>query len=180
MGERVLAASNIVRSLYVLLLIPVWGFASATSSLTSYLIGSGRKEEVIRLVMRSEMLSLASVLVVLVVSAFFSHDLLMLFTTDVTLVKFTSPILLVVAVAGPMLSIGMIAFQAVAGTGKTNITLLFETSDLVLYLFFAFLFSTVLHFSISAVWTVEILYGTFLAVSSLLYLKYGKWRNASI
>ncbi|HUX53358.1 MAG TPA: MATE family efflux transporter [Williamwhitmania sp.] len=180
MGERVLAASNIVRSLYVLLLIPVWGFASATSSLTSYLIGSGRKEEVIGLVMRSEMLSLASVLVVLVVSAFFSHDLLMLFTTDMALVKFTSPILLVVAVAGPMLSIGMIAFQAVAGTGKTNITLLFETSDLVIYLIFAFLFSMVLHFSISAVWTVEILYGTFLAVSSLLYLKYGKWRNASI
>lgn len=180
MGERVLAASNIVRSLYVLLLIPVWGIASATSSLTSYLIGSGRKEEVMGLVMRSEMLSLLSVIGVLAVSTFFSHDLLLLYSTDMTLVEFTTPILRVVAIAGPMLSIGIIAFQAVAGTGKTNITLLFETSDLVLYLLFAFLFSSVWHFSASAVWTVEILYGSFLAVASLLYLRYGKWRNASI
>jgi putative efflux protein, MATE family len=180
MGEKVLAASNIVRSLYVILLIPVWGISSATSSLTSYLIGGGRKEEVVGLVFRAELLSFIAVLLILGVSTFFSYDLLMLYTTDRALVDFTAPILLVVAIAGPVLSVGMIAFQAVAGTGNTNITLLIETVNLILYLLVAFLFSSVWHFSVSTVWTVEILYGSFLAISSFLYLKYGKWRNTSI
>jgi len=179
MGERVLAASNIVRSLYVLLLIPVWGIASATSSLTSFLIGRGRKEEVMGLVWRAEILSLGCVLVVFLITGFFARDLLSLYTSDISLIEYTIPVLYVVALAAPVLSMGIIAFNGVAGTGKTTITLLLETTDLGIYVLLGFLFTSVLHLSISAVWTVEIFYGLFMAVTALLYLRYGNWRNAA-
>ncbi len=179
MGERVLAASNIVRSLYVLLLIPVWGIASATSSLTSFLIGQGRKEEVMKLVWKAEILSLISVMVVLVVAGFFARDLLSLYSTDLSLIEYTIPVLYVVAIAGPVLSMGTIAFNGVAGTGKTNITFILETADLGLYVFLGYLFSTVLGLSISAVWSVEIFYGLFMTIAALLYLRYGNWRKSA-
>lgn len=179
MGERVLAASNIVRSLYVLLLIPVWGIASATSSLTSFLIGRGRKDEVMGLVWRAEILSLLSVFVVLLISGFFARDLLSLYSNDVSLIEYTIPVLFVVAIAGPVLSLGVIAFNGVAGTGKTNVTFILETADLGLYVLLGYLFTTILGLSISAVWTVEIFYGLFMAIVALLYLKYGRWREAT-
>lgn len=179
MGERVLAASNIVRSLYVLLLIPVWGIASATSSLTSFLIGRGRKEEVMGLVWRAEVLSLGCVMVVMVITSLFARDLLSLYSNDLSLIEYTLPVLYVVAIAGPVLSVGFIAFNAVAGTGKTNVTFILETADLGLYVLLGFLFTKVLHLSISAAWTVEIFYGLFMAVAALLYLKYGNWRSSS-
>jgi len=46
MGERPLAVSNIVRSIYSILMIPALGFYSATYSLVSSTMGRGEAEEV--------------------------------------------------------------------------------------------------------------------------------------
>ena len=50
LGESALAVSNIIRSILVVLLVPVWGFATATNTLVSYLIGNNRTDEVMGLI----------------------------------------------------------------------------------------------------------------------------------
>jgi len=134
---------------------------------------------VMGLVWRAEVLSLGCVMVVMVITSLFARDLLSLYSNDLSLIEYTLPVLYVVAIAGPVLSVGFIAFNAVAGTGKTNVTFILETADLGLYVLLGFLFTKVLHLSISAAWTVEIFYGLFMAVAALLYLKYGNWRSSS-
>ncbi len=52
LGESALAVSNIIRSFYVILMIPMWGFGSATNTLVSNLIGRGKQAEVMSLVMK--------------------------------------------------------------------------------------------------------------------------------
>ena len=52
MGEHSLAISNVIRSIYVVMLIPIWGFTSATNTLVSFLIGRERTREVIPVVIK--------------------------------------------------------------------------------------------------------------------------------
>ncbi|MEO6758360.1 MAG: MATE family efflux transporter, partial [Saprospiraceae bacterium] len=47
LGERSLAISNLARTVYLLLSIPLWGFSSGVNTLVSNLIGQGRKDEVL-------------------------------------------------------------------------------------------------------------------------------------
>ena len=46
MGETELAISNIMRAVYLLFMIPCWGFASSVNTLVSNLIGKNKLEEV--------------------------------------------------------------------------------------------------------------------------------------
>jgi putative MATE family efflux protein len=71
-SETALAASNIARSYYMLLMIPVWGLSSATSSLVSNIIGQGRVDEVIPLLKKILLISVTANLIV-VQSIIFFH-----------------------------------------------------------------------------------------------------------
>jgi len=57
MGEMQLAVSNIVRSIYVVLLIPIMGFATSANTLVSSEIGKGKSNEVVSLTWRIAILS---------------------------------------------------------------------------------------------------------------------------
>ena len=50
LGERELAISHIIRSIYMVLMIPLFGFSSATNTLVSNLIGQGRSGQVLMLI----------------------------------------------------------------------------------------------------------------------------------
>jgi len=59
LGERQLAVSNLIRSLYTMYGVPVWALASTTNSMTSNLIGQNRREEVIPLIRKIALLSIS-------------------------------------------------------------------------------------------------------------------------
>ncbi len=47
LGEKALAVSNICRSIYMLMIIPIWGLSSACNTLVSNAMGEGLKDKVI-------------------------------------------------------------------------------------------------------------------------------------
>src|SRR4029079_2952240 len=57
LGERSLAISNLIRSLYTMYGVPVWALASTTNSMTSNLLGQKKPEEVIPLIKKISVLS---------------------------------------------------------------------------------------------------------------------------
>jgi putative MATE family efflux protein len=180
LGERALAVSNIMRSFYVVLMIPMWGFSSATSTLVSNLIGQGRKEEVISLAIKILRVCVLGVLVIVTIGSFFPEQVLAIYTDDSSLIRDSRDVLYIINASAVMLAVGFILFNAVSGTGKTQVSFIIEVITIVLYLAATYFMAEIYRAPVEIVWTVEFLYGLLLALFSWLYLRYGSWRQAAV
>ncbi|MEE4258613.1 MAG: MATE family efflux transporter [Bacteroidales bacterium] len=180
LGESSLAVSNIIRSIFVVLMMPIWGFSTATNTLVSYLIGQQRSGEVMSLILKIVRLCFLGVLAIVSIGLIFPEYVLSVYTNNAALIELGIPILYVVSIGALFLSIGFIFFNGVSGTGKTNVSLLIELIVLVIYLSYAYTMVYVAKVTIAGVWTTEILYGIMLAVFSFIYLKKGRWGESRI
>lgn len=175
-GETALAASNITRSFYMLLMIPVWGLSSATNSLVSNLIGQGRSEEVIPLIKKVLIIGVGVSLLVVQANIYFPEQIASFFTEESHLIEATVPLLRVIAGALIAFAFGMIIFSGLSGTGKTFTALIIETIAIAFYLGTAFFLVIVMNATAPLVWFVEVIYFTMLGVLSIIYLRTDKWK----
>lgn len=175
-SETALAASNITRSFYMLLMIPVLGLSSATNSIVSNLIGQGKSAEIIPLIRKVLMIALSITVAIIQLNIFMPAQIARLFTSDPKLVGASIPLLQVTSLAMIAFAFGMILFSGLSGTGKTMVALLIEILSITFYLLSAFILAVMLNASAPVVWFVEVIYFTMLGLGSLIYLKTGKWR----
>jgi putative MATE family efflux protein len=180
LGEQALAVSNIIRSFYVILIIPMWGFSSATNALVSNLIGQGKQAEVMSLVFKVVRLCALGVLFMVTLGTIFPGIALKIYTNDPELIIASLPALYVVNVAALFLAVGFVFFSAVSGTGKTNVSFMIELFVIILYLALAFVLADILRQDIFIVWMSEIFYALLLGSLSLIYLKKGKWKSVRV
>ena len=180
MGESALAISNIVRSVYVVLLIPIMGFASATNTLVSFVIGQNRSNEVLSLVRKIALICTAGAAFLSAVCAFFPEVILSVYTNNASLISIGLPVLRVVSVASVLLALANILFNGVSGTGKTRVSLIMELVILASYLGLTYLLAVVLEQPITIVWTVEIFYAAILSIASYVYLQSNRWVGANV
>jgi len=176
-GETALAASNITRSVYMLLMIPVWGLASATTTLVSNMIGQGRTEEVIPMMKKILTISVLSNLFMVQFLFFFPRQIISFFTDNPELAEATVPLLRVITLALIAFSVGMIIFSTLSGTGKTGTALRIEIISIILYLLLAFVLAVGFNAPASSVWFVEVLYFSLLGIFTFIFLKRGKWKE---
>lgn len=179
-GETALAASNITRSVYMLLMIPVWGLSSATTTLVSNIIGQGRTEEVMPMMKKILTISVVSNLIMVQFLVFFPRQIISFFTENPELTAATIPLLRVIILALVSFSVGMIIFSTLSGTGKTGTALRIEIINIAFYLLFAFVLAVVFNASASGVWLVEVVYFSLLGLFAYIYLKRGKWKELKV
>jgi putative MATE family efflux protein len=139
MGQRELAVSNIIRSFYLVLMIPMWGFYSATNTLVSFLLGGNKQEEVMSLVYKVMILCLSGVGIMVFFGSVFPHAAVRIYTNDPALIAATLPVVYVINLAALLLSTAFILFSAVSGTGKTQVSFLIEVIVLAIYLSFVWM-----------------------------------------
>ncbi len=180
MGERDLAISNVVRSGYSVLMIPLVGIGQATQTLVSKLIGQGGTHLVYKLIQRLLIVSVVSSISLMLLNLINPRLLLSVFTNDVTLIDESIPVVYVISISIVLFAVSMILLSVVSGTGNTFITLLIEVSTLIIYLNFTYRMVHQWHQPLNMVWTSEIVYFSGLALFSGLYLWSGKWKNAKI
>jgi len=177
MGERSLAISNIVRSAYIVLMIPVFAFGSITNSLVSNLIGEGKSDFVIPVIKKVAILNFALIGSVVLISAFIPRTLISIYTSDPELITQTVPTFYVVMSALVMFSFASILFNGVSGTANTATALWIELATIIIYLTVAWMLAVKLQLSIELVWTSEYIYFLVMSILSYLYLKSGRWRK---
>ena len=180
MGEHSLAISNIIRSVYVVFMLPIWGFASATNTLVSWVIGQGRPEDVLKVVGKVIHLSFISVLAIVGIVLISPESVLMIYTNDLSLVRDSIPVLYVVSGSSLVISMGFILFNGVSGTGKTNVSMLLEIGALIVYLAYSYIFLKFFDANVTQIWTAEFVYGLLLIILAYLYLKSGRWKGSNI
>ncbi len=138
-GETALAASNITRSFYMLLMIPVWGLSSATNTMVSNIIGQGRSQEVVPLIKKVLLIGMLSTLAIIQANLFIPHRIAAFFTDEAHLIDATIPLLRVISLALFAFAFGMILFSGLSGTGKTFVALIIEILSIIFYLVSAFM-----------------------------------------
>lgn len=180
MGEMELAVSNIIRSIYVVLLIPIMGFSTAANTLVSFVIGQGRSNEVLSLTWRIALVSGGFSAILSLICSLFPGLILQIYTSDQSIIAIGLPIMHIITVASIILAMASAIFNGVSGTGKTNISLFLEVGILLVYVIAAFVLAIVLKQSLTWVWTVEIIYGVLLALISFIYLRSNHWVGKSI
>jgi len=180
LGEQELAISHIIRSIYMVLMIPLFGFSSATNTLVSNLIGQGNSNNVLTLIKRVTILSLLSTSIVLLFNLFFATEMISFYTKDIALINGAIPTLNVVSATMFFFSVAFILFNGVSGTGNTKTSLLIEFITISIYLAATYYIAIILKSSLPIVWCSEFIYFSLLGLLSFTYLKWGNWKKVDI
>jgi len=179
-GERPLAISNIIRSLYMIFTIPIFSLGSATNTIVSNTIGENKKDAVLPVIFRISIISMLSILILIGIGFMFSTQIISFYTTDLTLINATLKSFYVTLGVLIVFSMAIVLLNGVAGTANTRISLIIEFIAVVVYLVTAYVLAITLQLPTHIVWCSEYLYFFIIGLLSVLYLKTGKWRLKAI
>lgn len=180
LGQRELAIATIVRSIYIVLLIPVNALSTSANSLVSNAIGAGNIALVMRLIKKIAGLSFYIMLLLVTLTALFPRAILSIYTNEPDLITDSIPSVYVICVAMLIASVANVLFNSVSGTGNTQAALILEVVTLVFYGAYIFFVGIWLKASIEICFTIEILYYMLLLATSYIYFKKAKWQNKKI
>lgn len=169
LGQRELAIANIVRSVYIVLLIPVQALATTANTLVSNLIGAGGTDKVVALLHRIARVSFLIMVVCVVLTLLFPNTILSVYSGDSTLTSESIPALYVVCGAMMIASLANIYFNGISGTGNTQAALVLETGVLIFYAFYVVIVGMVLRQPVEICFTTEVVYYS-LMLFSVLYI----------
>ncbi|MEJ5263800.1 MAG: MATE family efflux transporter [Bacteroidales bacterium] len=180
MGEIPLAVSNLVRTFYLIALLPLWGYASATNTLVSYLMGSGRTEELTATIRKILLLSAGTITTLVVILSLFARFYFHLFTDNITLINLSLPIVYIVGATSILVSVSIILYNIISGAGKTHITLTIEGIVMLIYVLWAYAVAYWWHGTVTMIWLSELWYGIFMGLIAGSYLKFANWKKAIV
>lgn len=179
MGEEAIGISSIVRSVYMILFIPVFGFLATSNTLTSRIIGAGHADEVLRTVFRIILNCIICCIPLILVCIFFPSTVMSIYTDDMALANAAIPSIYVICGAIIFQAIGAVAFESVSGTGNTNAALWLEFGILALYIVYIWMLTNITT-HVEWVWTCEYLYGGLIALVSIIYIRFANWKKLKI
>ena len=180
LGQRELAIANIVRSIYIVILIPVQALSTTANTLVSNLIGAGGIESVMQLMGRIAKVSFFVVLICVALMVMIPQTFLAVYTGDATLQAESVPSLYVIGGAMLIASVANIYFNGISGTGNTQAALYLETSTLIIYAVYVCWVGLILKAPVAVCFTTEALYYGLLLLTSVIYLKKANWQNKRI
>jgi putative MATE family efflux protein len=180
MGEHELAISNIIRATYMILMTPIWGYASAANSMVSNLVGQSRHDQVKILVKKIIHLSMFTTAVIFLVSMVSPAWLLRITTSDEVLIADSLGCYYIIIGAMFLFSVSVVLLSTVSGLGSTKAAMGIEIVNIVVYLVYVYLCVMWVEARIEWVWFSEILYWTLMGSLSFWYLQVKNWRHIHV
>lgn len=180
LGQRQLAVANIVRSVYVVLLIPVQALSTTVNTLVSNLIGAGGSSGVVTLLHKISRMSFLIMVVCVGLCVAFPGSILSVYTNEEALLVESVSALYVVCGAMLIASLANVYFNGISGTGNTQAALVLEVFVQVFYALYIIVVGMVIQAPVDVCFTTEVIYYVLMLGSSLIYLKKAKWQNKKI
>jgi putative MATE family efflux protein len=180
LGGQALAASQVLRNIFGIVGVGVWALATTCNTMVSNIIGQGKQDDVMKVILKVGKLSLIYATIICIVILLFSNQFLSMYSDDLSLVSYAVPSLRVIMLATLIMSMSTVAFNGVVGTGNTLINLTIEVTCVGTYLFYCYFIIHVWHSPLFLCWGSEFVYWTCLLAISSLYLRSGKWKGKEI
>lgn len=174
LGQRQLAVANIVRSVYVVLLIPVQALSTTANTLVSNLIGAGGSSGVVTLLHKISRMSFLIMVVCVGLCVAFPGSILSVYTNEEALLVESVSALYVVCGAMLIASLANVYFNGISGTGNTQAALVLEVFVQVFYALYIIVVGMVIQAPVDVCFTTEVIYYVLMLGSSLIYLKKAK------
>ncbi|MEI6948280.1 MATE family efflux transporter [Paraflavisolibacter sp. H34] len=179
-GQTSLAVSNTMRNVYGFFGVFLWAFSSATNTMVSNVIGQGNKEQVLALIGKIVRLCSGVALGVCLLLNLLPELFLSIYGQGPDFQQMGVPVLRLVACSMVLMSVSIVWFSSVTGTGNSRVTFGIEVVSICLYTLYVYLVLEVYRLPILYGWMSEILYwGTTLGLS-YWYLQSGKWKSKRI
>jgi MATE family multidrug resistance protein len=179
LGERALAISNLARTVYLMLSIPLWGFSAGVNTLISNLIGQARHHDVLAASWKTGQLcwlvTMAIALPVLCFPEFFLAPLLG--TSNMTMISNTQPIFYLLLLILCFATIGSVLVNTLAGTGATWYGLQLQALSIAVYLVYLYYITHSTQLGLPFVWLAEIVYWSISIALVLRFLRSKDWHD---
>lgn len=176
LGEKQLAAGNIVRSVSVMLFVIVNSFATTGISLVSNLIGAGQPENVMPVCWKTVKLSYAIGSPFILAAVLLSNQILGIYTNSKEVAETALYPFLVMLSTYFLATPAYTYCNAIIGTGKTKTAFIFQIITIIIYLGYLYGLSSC-ELPLVVYWTAEQLYVILLWGLALYYLKRGNWKQ---
>ncbi len=180
LGERELAASNVLRMVYLVLSIPCWGFSSGINTLVSNMIGQNRVDMVFPVIRKTVFLCLTTTMLISLPVMLFPDWAMAVFTPEMAILNMARPVLPLLMVILVLFSIGTIMFNGLVGTGATFASLKIQVVSAVVYISSIYLIIEYIGGELQMAWSSEILYWL-VYICYTYYLLYRKgWQGVKV
>lgn len=176
-GARDLAVSNTMRNVFGIAGIFSWAFAATSNTMVSNVIGQGKKNEVMPLIIRISKVSFSFSLGITLLFNLFPEVLLSLFGQGEDFIVYATPVLRVVSSALLLQSFSVVWLNAVTGTGNTAVNLMIELVTLFLYTAYVYLVLEVWNLSLVWGWVSEWVYWISMFSMAFVYMRSGRWKK---
>ncbi|MDF9830757.1 MATE family efflux transporter [Parabacteroides sp. PF5-6] len=180
LGQKELAVANIVRSIYIVMFIPVNSLSTTTNSFVSNVIGAGQIQQVIPIIRKISRLSFLIMAGFVLVLCSFPRAIISVYTNDPSLIAASIPSLYVIAAAMLLSSVSNIFFNGVSGTGNTRSALAMELVTLFFYCIYLYWIGMIMKMPVQICFTTEFIYYASLLILCFFYLKKANWQNKKI
>jgi putative MATE family efflux protein len=180
LGALPLAASNVMRGIYIFCGIPCWALGSTTNSMVSNLIGQKRQNDVIHLLEKVIAFNFCIIVVICVLLYFFDAPIISIFTNDKLIVAQTILIVPTVIVALLLMSLAFNCIFAVTGTGSTIAGLIIEMTAIAIYIIYTYLSAYKFHLALRYIWGAEVIYWIVTFTICGLFLTSGRWKKVVV
>lgn len=177
MGTHELTISQVIRSLYFLTFVPIWGFAGTTKTYVSQYVGKKDFNGVKLAQRKIQMLTILSLLLITHGMILYPSALVSLINPDPSIQQESVEILRFVFGSILIFGISSVYFQSISGTGNTRFTFIVELTAVFIYILSAYILIKVFHVSLFWVWSVEYIYFITLGLLSYSYLRFFKWQS---
>ncbi|UCF09863.1 MAG: MATE family efflux transporter [Candidatus Bipolaricaulota bacterium] len=180
-GTIELAATNVMRSIYHLSIMPAFGFATAAATLIGQELGARRPEAAERYGWEAAKLSAYMLAAVGLLFLAFPRAIFLIYTNDLSVIDAGT---LPLRILGPIQAFGGLAIvltQALQGAGCTRFVMVSEIAVcLGLYLPAVFFLGLRTPLGLVGAWTGEYLYWGALALIMGLMFRRGTWKGVRI
>jgi Na+-driven multidrug efflux pump len=182
LGADDLAISNLVRNVYLILIIPSWGYSSGINTLVSHFIGNRKRMAVEPMIYRTAKTNLISTLIIAVpVILFPSFFLYPLFGgEDMSLLYDAQGSLYVLLAILVLYSLSIIYFNGMVGTGATIFGLKVQFIGSASYLVVVYILLSQGIGSLEMAWGSEMIYWGIMQFMCWKYLRTRKWYKLKV
>ncbi len=177
MGSKSLAASMIVKSIYMVISIPGFSLSSATNTIVGNLVGQKAIHQILPTIKKIILINFAIITIILIITFLLKDYWLLSFTQDREILDLSQQPLILVIMAMFIFPFGNTFFQGVVSLGDTKKSLIIESLTLLVYMGYAYTVIKVLKLNLAWAWSTEFFYWIFLFLFSILYLRFSSWKK---
>lgn len=180
LGERPLAISNMLRSIFGFFGIFTWALAATCNTMVSNIIGQGKEQLVFKVIRNIAAISLGCATVVCILVNLFPYTILHIYTNDAPLITAAIPSIRVITLSTLLMAVAAVVLSGVTGTGNTRMNLFTECTAVVGYLIYCDIVIERMHSPLHLAWGADFIYWILIFGLSAWYLKSGKWKGKVI